>query len=173
MDLKQFEINILPLKDKIFRLAYYLLSNKAEAEDATQEVFLKLWNLRQELLAVENMQAFVLRVTRNLCLDKIRSQNRRAGADELFDDAVVEKNNNPHERVELIDTLTIVRKLIASLPETQRTIISLRDIEGLEFEEISAITGLNENAIKVNLSRARKKIRDSFSTHPPNSNATL
>jgi RNA polymerase sigma factor (sigma-70 family) len=162
MKLTQFEIQIIPLKDKISRLAFYLLSDKAEAEDATQEVFLKLWNLRDDLSAVENMQAYVLRITRNLCLDKIRAQNRRAQPDDLVDDIVVEKAENPHEQTEIRDTLSVVRKMIASLPEAQRTVITLRDIEGLEFDEIAEITGMNENAIKVNLSRARKKIRDFF-----------
>lgn len=162
MNLTQFEIQVIPLKDKISRLAFYLLSNKAEAEDATQEVFLKLWNLRNDLSGVENMQAYVLKITRNLCLDKIRSQNRRAQPDDLTDDIVVEKTDNPHEQTEIRDTVSVVRKMITSLPEAQRTVITLRDIEGLEFDEIAEITGMNENAIKVNLSRARKKIRDFF-----------
>lgn len=162
MNVAQFEIQIIPLKDKISRLAFYLLSDKAEAEDATQEVFLKLWNLRDDLSEVENMQAYVLRIARNLCLDKIRAQNRRAQPDDLADDVVVEKAENPHEQTEIRDTLSVVRKMIASLPEAQRTVITLRDIEGLEFDEIAEITGMNENAIKVNLSRARKKIRDFF-----------
>jgi len=162
MNLKQFEINVLPLKEKVSRLAFYMLSDRMEAEDATQEVFLKLWNLREDLLDVENMQAFVLRVTRNLCLDKIRAQNRRTQHDDLIGYMGAEKTENPHERTESRDTLSVVKKMIATLPDTQRTVITLRDIEGLEFEEIAEITGLNENAIKVNLSRARKKIRDFF-----------
>lgn len=162
MNLTQFEIQIIPLKDKISRLAFYLLSDKAEAEDATQEVFLKLWNLRDDLTGVENMQAYVLRIARNLCLDKIRAQNRRAQPDDLSDDIVVEKMENPHEQTEIRDTVSVVKKMIAILPEAQRTVITLRDIEGLDFDEIAEITGMNENAIKVNLSRARKKIRDFF-----------
>ena len=162
MKLKQFEIEVLPLKDKISRLAYYLLTDSQEAEDATQEVFLKLWNLRDDLSVVENMQAYVLRITRNLCLDKIRSQNRSPLRDDSTENEAVEKTKNPHEQTELRDTLSVVKKIIDTLPETQRTIISLRDIEGLEFDEIAEITGLNENAIKVNLSRARKKVRDFF-----------
>lgn len=162
MNLSQFEIQIIPLKDKISRLAFYLLSDKTDAEDATQEVFIKLWNLRAELSGVENMQAYVLRITRNLCLDRIRALNRRSQNDEVSEDLVVEKDGNPYELAEIKDTVSVVKKIILSLPETQRTIITLRDIDELEFEEIAEITGLNENAIKVNLFRARQKIRESF-----------
>ncbi len=162
MNLKQFEIEILPLKAKIARLAYYLLSNMEEAEDATQEVFIKLWNMRDDLSAVENMQAFVLRVARNLCLDKIRAQNRKTNKEDSNAPEAIERADNPYEKTELRNTLSVVKEVIANLPETQRTVISLRDLEELDFDEIAAITGLNENAIKVNLSRARKKIRMLF-----------
>jgi RNA polymerase sigma-70 factor (ECF subfamily) len=162
MQLTEFEIIISKFKDKVFRLAHFLLSNKMEAEDATQEVFLKLWNIRNELSQVDNTQAFVLRVTRNLCLDKLRTINRRK--EENINNLDLETRNiTPQEETEQKDLLENIKRVIALLPETQRTIITLRDIEGLELDEIASITGLNENAIKVNLSRARKKIRDSFS----------
>jgi RNA polymerase sigma-70 factor (ECF subfamily) len=162
MNIKQFEIEILPLKDKVARLAFYLLSDREEAEDASQEVFLKLWNMRDDLSAVENMQAFVLRVARNLCLDKIRAQSRKVKREDSNASEVEEKTDNPYEKTEIRDTLSVVKHIIATLPETQRTVIMLRDIEELDFDEIAAVTGLNENAIKVNLSRARKKIRMLF-----------
>ncbi len=162
MDLKQFEIEVLLLKDKIARLAFYLLGNNEEAEDATQEVFLKLWHIKDELEVVDNMQAFALRITRNLCLDKIRAQNRRLQKNEAIEESLKERADNPHEQTEIRDLLSVIKKQIAALPETQRTVITLRDIEGLEFDEIAEITGMNENAIKVNLSRARKKIRSLF-----------
>lgn len=166
MDIAEFELQIISLKDKISRLAFYMLSNGPEAEDATQEVFIKLWNMRNELSVVENMQAYVLRMTRNLCLDKLRAQKRAGQLDDLENDIVADTTDNPHEQVEAKDALSVVKKMIASLPETQRTIITLRDIDGLEFDEIAEVTGLNDNAIKVNLSRARKKIREYFTnTH--------
>ncbi|MDR3705258.1 MAG: RNA polymerase sigma factor [Paludibacteraceae bacterium] len=164
MDLHQFEIQILPFKDKIFRLALFLLSDKAEAEDATQEVFVRLWNHKNNLSSVENIQAFVLRVTRNLCLDKLRTLNRRQEEVDSSNNVVEETMVNPHEQTEQRNLLDFVKQQIKLLPEMQRTIITLRDIEELEFDEIAQITGLNENAIKVNLSRARKKIRDYFSS---------
>jgi len=164
MDLHQFEIQILPFKDKIFRLALFLLSDKAEAEDATQEVFVRLWNHKNNLSSVENIQAFVLRVTRNLCLDKLRTKNRRQEEIDTSNNVVEETMVNPHEQTEQRNLLDFVKQQIALLPEMQRTIMTLRDIEELEFDEIAEITGLNENAIKVNLSRARKKIRDYFSS---------
>jgi RNA polymerase sigma-70 factor (ECF subfamily) len=161
MDIKQFEKSVLPLKDKIFRLAFHLLRHRNEAEDLTQEVFLKLWNIRAELKFVENVEAFALKVTRNYCIDKIRIKSRVEAVMELNEDLLDEKLVLEKE-IEQKDTVGFVRIIIDSLPETQKTIIHLRDVEGLEIQEIAHITGLNENAIKVNLSRARKKVRDAF-----------
>ena len=161
MDIKQFEKSVLPLKDKIFRLAFHLLRHRTEAEDLTQEVFLKLWNIRAELKSVENVEAFALKVTRNYCIDKIRIKSRVEAVMELNDDLPDERRLLEKE-IEHSDTIGFVRMIIDNLPETQKTIIHLRDVEGLEMQEIADITGLNENAIKVNLSRARKKVRDAF-----------
>ncbi len=163
MDIKQFEIQILPFKDKVFRLAYYLLSDRYEAEDATQETMMKLWSLKNDLAKIGNIQAFILKMTRNLCLDKLRARQIRISETFAEQSATVqEQAANPHERAEQRNLLDVVRKIIATLPETQRTVITLRDMQELEMQEIEAITGMNENAIKVNLSRARKKIRDAL-----------
>ncbi|MDR1699215.1 MAG: sigma-70 family RNA polymerase sigma factor [Prevotellaceae bacterium] len=163
MDIKQFEIQILPFKNKVFRLAYYLLSDRHEAEDTTQEIMMKLWSLKNSLEKIVNIQAFILKMTRNLCLDKLRARQIRTS--ETFAEqsvAVQERAANPHERTEQRNLLEVVQKIIATLPEMQRTVITLRDMQELEIQEIEAITGMNENAIKVNLSRARKKIRDAL-----------
>jgi RNA polymerase sigma-70 factor, ECF subfamily len=161
MDLKQFEKNVLPLKNKVFRLAFHLLRHQSDAEDATQEIYLKLWTLRSELSNVENIEAYVLRVTRNLCLDKLRIKSRIETMMQLNEEWT-DETLGADKILENKDFVSLVRMVIDSLPETQRTVIYLRDVEGLEMNEIAQITGLNENAIKVNLSRARQKVRDAF-----------
>ncbi len=160
MNLSNFEIKILSLKDKIYRLSLFMFSNTLEAEDATQEVLIKLWNKRMELKHVENMQAFVLRTAKNYCLDKLRA-NKKDKEDDISDFDFEEKTDLS-KKIEQQDLIEHIKNMINLLPDTQRIVITLRDIEGLEFEEIEEITGLTDNAIKVNLSRARKKIRDSF-----------
>ncbi len=156
MDTKQFNIQVLPLSDKLFRLAKSILRNAEAAQDAVQELNLKLWEKRSKLDEVENVTAFTIRAMRNLCLDTIRQQRDE---DELpAEMEFVELN--PHQQIEQKDLATQVRKMIDDLPELQRTIIRMRDVEGMEISEIAYVTLLTENAVSVNLSRARQKIRE-------------
>jgi RNA polymerase sigma-70 factor (ECF subfamily) len=160
MDLQQFEIKILPLKNNIYRLAKALLGNATYAEDAVQDIYLKLWAQRDQIEGAENIRAFCLQLARNHCLDRLRVLKRN-DFQELSDDNF-SKERSPYEQVEQQDLVEKVKQLIALLPEQQRTVIHLRDIEDLEFDEIAQVTGMTENTIKVNLSRARQRIRELF-----------
>jgi RNA polymerase sigma-70 factor (family 1) len=159
MQARDFKTDVLPISNKLLRFARQILQDEEEAKDVLQDIFLKLWQKRDELAKVENMEAFAFRMMRNRCLDVIRS--RRTISLE-----VVKKNNRPEE--ESLDTdyleneemAGLVKRIIAELPDLQRMIIHLRDIEQLEYEEIAEATELNVNAIRVNLSRARKRVRD-------------
>jgi len=156
MNSQQFNSQILTMSDKMFRLAKSILRSSEAAEDAVQELSMKLWEKRNKLDDVENMQAFTLRAMRNLCLDTIR---QRHDEDELpAEMEFVEPN--PHQQIEQRDLAARVRVMIDRLPELQRTIIRMRDVEGMELSEIALITSLTENAVSVNLSRARQKIRE-------------
>ena len=156
MDTNQFNAQILTLSDKLFRLAKSILCNAEAAQDAVQELSLKLWEKRSKLDEVDNMPAFTMRAMRNLCLDTIRQQRDE---DELpAEMEFVEPN--PHQQIEQKDLVTRVRKMIDELPGLQRTIIRMRDVEGMEIAEIAYVTSLTENAVSVNLSRARQKIRE-------------
>ena len=156
MEKKGFDILFISLKDKIFRFAKTILSDEAEAEDVTQDIFEKLWLNQEKLEEYTNIESYVFRSTKNLCLDRIRHRN------------VVLKNSNEikylsNNNVELEpdkkDTSDIIKNTIKNLPEKQRIIIHLRDIEGYDFDEISKITGVEKNAIRVSLSRARKTVK--------------
>ena len=156
MESTQFNTQILNLSDKLFRLAKSILRNGDAAQDAVQELTMKLWEKRHQLDEVENIQAFTMRSMRNLCLDTIR-QNR--DEDELpVEFEYIEPN--PHQQTELRDLATRIRSMIDNLPELQRTIIRMRDVEEMEISEIAYVTLITENAVSVNLSRARQKIRD-------------
>ncbi len=156
---KDFKTDVLPISNKLMRFALQILQNEEEAKDVLQDVFLKLWQKRDELSAIENLEAFAMRMMRNRCLDMIRA--RRTVSME-----VVRKGNLPDEEsydsdhLEFADSASLVKRIIADLPNLQRTVIHLRDIEQLDYEEIAAATEMNVNAIRVNLSRARKKVRD-------------
>lgn len=156
MDSKQFNIQILTLSDKFFRLAKSILRNADAAQDAVQELNMKLWEKRSKLDEVENVPAFAMRAMRNLCLDTIRQQRDEDGLSAEME--FVEPD--PHQQMEQKDLAGRVRKMIDELPELQRTIIRMRDVEGMELSEIAYITSLTENAVSVNLSRARQKIRE-------------
>jgi len=156
MESTQFNTQILNHSDKLFRLAKSILRDGDAARDAVQDLIVKLWEKRYMLDEVENLQAFSMRSMRNLCLDTIR-QNRET--DELpVEIEFIEPN--PYQQTELKDLATRVKWMIDHLPELQRTIIRMRDVEEMEISEIAYITSLTENAVSVNLSRARQKIRD-------------
>ena len=156
MDSKQFNNQIVNLSDKFFRLAKSILRNSDSAQDAVQDLIAKLWEKRATLDEVENIQAFSMRSMRNLCLDTIRQQHDEQ---EIPSEAEYVELN-PHQQTEQKDMVVRIKLLIDSLPELQRTIIRMRDVEGMELNEIAYITSLTENAVCVNLSRARQKIRE-------------
>ena len=156
MDSKQFNDQIVTLSDKFFRLAKSILRNADSAQDAVQDLIAKLWERRSKLDEVENIQAFSMRSMRNLCLDSIRQRHD----DQEIPPEAEYIELNPHQQVEQNDMVSKIKMLIDGLPELQRTIIRMRDVEGMEINEIAYVTTLTENAVSVNLSRARQKVRE-------------
>ncbi|SEA96487.1 RNA polymerase sigma-70 factor, ECF subfamily [Flavobacterium gillisiae] len=148
-------------KDKVFRLAKRLLISTEEAEDATQEILVKLWSKNESLVAINNVEAFAMTMTKNYCLDQLKS--RRAGNVKISHDNFTDKSARLDKILEDGDSLNWVEKIINQLPEQQKLIIQMRDIEQYDFEEIAKILEMNETAIRVALSRARKTIRENMS----------
>ena len=157
MTQNEFVKSITPFKDKLFRLAKRLLVSTEEAEDATQEVLLKLWNKNENLRNYNSLEAFAMTMTKNYCLDQLKS--KRAGNMKLVHDNYTDREPSLQQKLEDSDSLNWVEKVINQLPEQQRMIIQMRDIEQYEFEEIAKILDMNETAIRVALSRGRKTIR--------------
>jgi len=160
MTSEDFKKDLLPIKNKLFRLAFRLLANRQEAEDAIQEIYLKLWNMRNELKKYRNVEGLMMTMTKNLCLDKLKSKKNKFSR--LNDQISSDNRINPQEQSELTDVVQKVRQLIQKLPDQQKTIVHLRDIEGYEFDEIMEITGFDMNYVRVNLSRGRKKIKETI-----------
>lgn len=155
MDASMFNSLFTALSGKLYRLAKSMLRHNEEAEDALQEVQLKLWEKHDELDAVENPEGFAMRTMRNLCLDKIRKVHDTSELNE----ELISKNKNPYEQTELNDLTDRIKGLIDRLPEMQRSIMRMRDVEEMEISEIAYIMNLTENAVTVNLSRARTKVK--------------
>jgi len=157
MDQNDFVKLITPFKDKLFRLAKRLLVSTEEAEDATQEVLLKLWYNKENLDSYKSIEAFSMTMTKNYCLDQLKA--KRSGNLKLVHDNYTDREPSLENQLQAKDSLNWVEKAINELPEQQRMIIQMRDIEEYEFEEIAKIMNMNETAIRVALSRARKTIR--------------
>ena len=158
MNQNEFLQVIAPFKDKVFRLAKRLLVSTEEAEDATQEVLVKLWNKNESLDRYNSIEAFAMTITKNYCLDQLKS--KRAGNLKIVHNNFTDRTPSLQQQVEDSDSLSWVEKIINELPEQQRLIIQMRDIEQYEFAEIAKILEMNETAIRVALSRARKTIRE-------------
>lgn len=158
MNQAEFIKTVSPFKDKVFRLSRRLLVSIEEAEDATQEVLVKLWNNRAKLDSYKSVEALAMTMTKNYCLDRLKSKQ----ATEM---RIVHSNYTSNEaglqkQVEDRDSWEWAEKIMKNLPEQQRLIVQLRDIEQYEFEEIAKILDMNETAVRVTLSRARKTLRD-------------
>lgn len=147
------------MSNKLLRFAIQFTKNEEEAKDVIQDVFLKLWQKRQSLEKIDNLEAFAMRMTRNRCLDLFRSK-RSIPVDEDELKRHNEEKQDLQLEVELSETAVIIKKLIGNLPDLQKKVMLMRDIQQLDYEEIAEKTNLNINAIRVNLSRARKKVRD-------------
>jgi len=158
MNQKVFLNTVMPFKDKVFRLAKRLLVSQDEAEDATQELYLKLWKNKNKLSNYRNIEAFAMTMTKNYCLDRLKS--KQASNLSLIHSNYKENNISLQKKIELQDSIKKVHELIAELPEQQKMVIQLRDIEGYEYKEIEEMLQMKPTAIRVALSRARKIIRE-------------
>lgn len=149
---------VLPFKDKVFRLAKRLLVSTEEAEDALQELYFKLWKSKDKIVEYKNVEAFAMTMTKNYCYDRLKS--KQASNLKLVHSNYLEKDTALDKKVEYQDSLSIVHQLIEKLPDQQKIIIQLRDIEEYDLEEIGKMVDMKPTAVRVALSRARKTIRE-------------
>lgn len=160
MSQERFKAEILPIRDKLFHIAKKILVEEEEAEDAVQEVLLKLWHTCDSLYKYDNLAAFATSVTKNHCLDRLKARSRQESLDETHYSRA--GTDNPYLQLERKNTEEIIQKIIERLPLLQQTIIRMKDMEEYEVEEIADITGTKVEAIRMNLSRARKKVREEY-----------
>ena len=159
MELEKFKSDVVPLRNKLQNVAKNMLANEVDAEDAVQETFLRLWNQRSQLSNHPNVGGFAMQTLKNICIDKLRAERHNVSLDGI---SIAGNSITPYTFTEQQDSVLIIRNIIDSLPETQRQIITLRDVDGYELGEIAAIIGSEESTVRVNLSRARKAVRDKF-----------
>lgn len=161
----EFNNEVLQLSRKLYLVAFRFLKRQDEAEDAVQEVFLKLWNRRYELDKYHSIEALAVTTVKNYCIDQIR----KTKVLNIENNTTYETHFNlgstdptPEETMEKSETIIMLNRIIENLPDMYRDVITMREIDSLPYEEIARITGQNINTLRVNLSRARKMIRDKF-----------
>jgi len=159
MDIQTFKIQVLPVREKVYRMSQRMLRCDADAEDTAQEVMLKLWTMRYQLAAYRSVEALAVQMGKNICINHLRA--RKQWSDDALD-TLQESASTPDLQLEEADSLATIAQIIERLPEMQRLVIRLRDVEGYHPAEIAEITGCEESAVRMNLSRARKKVKEVF-----------
>ena len=160
MQASEFKQLFLPLSRQIYWMAWRLTGNAEEAEDLTQEVYAQLWTKRESLSDISNPIAYCGVLVRNLYLNQVRKQ--RVETTEMARELFVADGNSLEDAIEQRQACEQVMRLIGQLPEQQRKVVTMHDVEGCSNEEIRQQTGLASTHIRVLLSRARKNIRQLF-----------
>ena len=158
MQVEEFNRLVAKMQDKMYRLAYRIVKSEEGAMDVVQDSFVKVWKKREHLVSIEKKEAYLMTITRNMAIDKLRARKiETSDIDEHYD---IKSNTADPER-EMVgkQQLGLVMDVVNSLPENHRTVIHLRDIEGYTYKEISEMTGYNLEKVKVYLHRARTKLR--------------
>jgi len=160
MEQRQFIQEVVPLRKQLLFYAQRLLKNSDYAEDIVQEAMLKLWYMRDKLDGYESIPALSVEITKNLCLNRLKAHSQTW--EELNGVAVECEMPTPYTRIEQKDNVAHVMRIIDRLPDLQQTVLRMKHIDGFDIEQIAEITGSRPEAVRMNLSRARKKVKDLF-----------
>lgn len=156
MDRNEFKGIWIPLTPDFYRLAFLILKSEADAKDIVQDLFIKLWNSRDELGTVRNPKGYGLVLIRNMCIDKLRKTGRTTG---LEGQADLSGGHDPEQYLDERQRLGLLKSTIERLPEDQKRIVRLRFFEDKDYDEIAQTTGLSPANVRVLVCRARDKIR--------------
>lgn len=153
LDIKR---DILPLKNIMYRLALRITLNSQEAEDVVQDVIIKLWKQQSGGGSIDNLEAYTLRMVRNLALDR---QRMKVNQTENIDGMDFSGTSSVEDTIEQDERIDSIRQAMMQLPEKQRIAMQLRDFEGRSYKEIADIMEISEDQVKVNIFRARQAIK--------------
>lgn len=146
-------------KPKLYRYALSILGEPMDAEDVMQELMIRVWNQREKFVALNNPEAWCMTVTRNLSIDKLRSRKNAAG--DISQYHFLKDNSPSADRLLSTNDIYVkVLQMMNILPDFQKEVVQLRDIEGYSYKEIAEITGTSEEQVKINLFRARQKLKE-------------
>lgn len=172
-----FKTDVLPMKDKLFRLAMRITLNRQDAEDVVQETLIKIWNRREQWENIDAVEPWAMTIVRNVAIDTVRKRSIRhtVSIDSPDDDPMKEHQRQPlagsiadslkttpYERMHEKERLLMVRRLMDALPEKQKTAMYLRDFEEKTYKEIADIMQITEDQVKINIFRARQYIKGKY-----------
>ena len=157
-----FRDDVLPLKNELFRLALRITLNRFEAEDIVQDTLIKVWNRRSDWNDIDSIEAFSLTICRNLSLDRIKRKENYNDSLEDVKGAEPLASSNPQDRMIQADRVGLIKQIVDSLPEKQRSCMQLRDFEGKSYKEIATILDITEEQVKVNIFRARQAVKHKY-----------
>jgi len=155
----KFKATLLPIRDKLFRLALSITGNKEDAEDIVQDVLLHIWK-KEDWEQIEHIEAYCFRSTRNRALDMIALKDNQIEA--FPDDFDLPVQDDIARKVEVQEQIDWMEKWLVRLPEKQQTIFRLREIEELSYKEIASILNITEEQVKISLFRLRRKLKEYF-----------
>lgn len=147
---------ITQISSTLYRLALSVVGNGAEAEDIVQDVYERAWRARDKVLSNDHPRAYICRMVYNLSIDRVRRRQH----ERHYNEGQITLSVNGDTAIELSDMTQLTQQLIAALPDKQRTAIHMRDVEGYEIEEIADVMDIDTTSVRMNLSRARKSIRE-------------
>lgn len=162
MDAITFKKQFIPYHQKLYRIAFRLLEDTQDAEDITQEAYIKLWNKRNELGHVENLESYSVIILRNMCMDFLRSKNRFKLQSQETLSVELSETVSVVADIEQKQEAQFIEYIIDQLPKQQREVIKLRHFENCTSDEIENILGISSVNVRVLLSRARKKVKELF-----------
>lgn len=161
--------SLLPLKNMMYRLALRITLNSQEAEDVVQDVIIRIWKERERFDSGEiaNLEAYAMRAVRNLALDRQALKvNQSKSLDTLSDgaEAIGGTADSPEQDMLRTERLEGIRRLMAQLPEKQRTAMQLRDFEGRSYKDIAEVMQITEDQVKISIYRARQFLKANISS---------
>ncbi len=156
-----FRNDVLPLKDKLYRMALRITFDMAEAEDIVQDTLIKVWDKREEWPQLASIEAYCMTICRNLSLDR---REKKEAQHIALDENLHNRPDvsTPYDKMAASDSIRILGELLKGLPQTQQDIVQLREIEGKSYKEIATVLNLSEEQVKVYLFRARQRIKQRY-----------
>lgn len=164
-DMQAFDELVTEYQNKVIHISYSMLSDYEDACDASQEVFVKVYRSIANFRGESSLSTWIYRITRNVCMDFIRKRKNAVimSIDEEKEDApkteIEDESKSPEHIAERNETVSMVHRAISRLEENQRIILTMYDIEGMSYDEISKILEIPAGTVKSRLNRARQKLR--------------